>query len=339
VVNMLRRVSLPCRATLKSQLPRQRHLLNGLKAHHLASHQRSLSFSSFGRQLGSIPSVWAKRPLLAVPDQLLLVRRMATKPDTDETPKQQPEDDQQKNVDKKHEGEEHKKEEDEHKKKEEDEHKKEEEEQKREEREEKDDSHDRETESGYQQNVNNFQKFLAVLVPVAAIICAGRMLYSMREQGLDDDTLYVDMNAVMSHVFQSTVYNVLDSKKLTKMLGEPLMVEPTRAKFSFSKEFGWISYPLFGPSGQVATITVDLIRIDPTKSPKVKKPHMWYVAQIEADLNNGKKVLLSTKMEGIKQPFDVIKLFHTLVAAFNKEQQAAAAAEAATALKAAPADK
>ncbi len=169
------------------------------------------------------------------------------------------------------------------------------------------------------QEVNFLQKILAVLVPLAVVGVGAKVIMQYRTD-LNDDTMQVDMNSVMSYVFQKTVYNVLDNKQLIKLYGEPLLVEPTRAKFSFTKDYAWISYPLYTPTGHVCTVTVDLLRIDPNK-PDVKtpgKPHMWYVAQIEADQNDGRKMLLSTTMDNTQQPFDVIQLFYKI---FNEMKQ------------------
>jgi hypothetical protein len=189
---------------------------------------------------------------------------------------------------------------------------------------------------GYKQEVNAFQKLLAVGIPVTAIVLGVKVLMDMQATGAEDDTLQVDMNVIMGHVFQSTVYNVLDSKKLTTLLGDPLLVEPSKAKFSFTKDSAWVCYPLYAPNGLVCTVTIDVLRVDPNGkdvNPKHKKPHLWYVAQVEVDLNNGKKMLMSTKMEGLRQPFNVLTLFGKLYHDLKKQEQEFLQQQAAASLR------
>ncbi len=192
---------------------------------------------------------------------------------------------------------------------------------------------------GYKQEVNTFQKLLAVGIPVTALVLGVKVLLDMQATGAEDDTLQVDMNVIMGHVFQNTVYNVLDSKRLVGLLGDPLLVEPSKAKFSFTKDSAWVCYPLYAPQGHVCTVTVDLLRIDPKgKDVKTKKPHMWYVAQVEVDLNNGKKMLMSTRMsDGLRQPFNVLTLFAKLYHDLKKQEQEFLQQQAAATLNPGPA--
>jgi hypothetical protein len=169
---------------------------------------------------------------------------------------------------------------------------------------------------------NFFQRLLFYAVPLLLVFGIGKLWYTSREQFLSDDTLQVEMNAIMTQVFQKTVYHVLDNPTLRLRLGDPLLVEPTKVRFHATKDNAWIFYPLYTPRQQVCSVTVDLLHIDPTKAvDSVNKPHHWFVAQVEVDLNDGEKVLVSTEMDGVPKFFNIKTWWKKIWKEMQEEEQ------------------
>jgi len=168
-------------------------------------------------------------------------------------------------------------------------------------------------------------KLVYLGLPVALIgFMVWKGVHTLQEYR-QDARYNVDPEMVLSFLFQSTIYQVIDNKAVIKELGQPLYVEPNRAKFKMEKKFAWISYPVIAPHEKVATVTIDFEQEPPKESGwrsffgSTDYRIMWRIKRAEVDFNDGHKIKVELPTE-LQEPFDIVALNNKLLREVMRQQ-------------------